>query len=78
MFCPLLEEFLASELHRESAIAKGTRKFNEERRPQAAQATHPPRAYTPLDAAASLLPPPSGKGNAKAEKAAARASQKAQ
>eukprot|EP00959_Pyramimonas_sp_CCMP1952_P242489 5068354-Pyramimonas_sp.AAC.1 len=43
MLCPLLEEYVASELHRESTIAKESRKLNEERRLQAGQASHSQR-----------------------------------
>ncbi|CAK0857511.1 unnamed protein product [Prorocentrum cordatum] len=73
MLCPLLEEFVASELHRESTIAKESRKLNEERRLQAGQASH---VHRPLvDAAAGLLTfpdGPGGKGKKKAERAAER------
>ncbi|CAK0825147.1 unnamed protein product, partial [Prorocentrum cordatum] len=78
MICPLLEEFVASELHRESTISKESRKLNEERRLQAGQASH---VHRPLvDAAAGLLTfpdGPGGKGKNEAERAAERAAAKA-
>ena len=68
---------MASELHRESTIAKESRKLNEERRFMSGQSSHG-RASPIVDPAAGLFRgPDGGKGKPKAERAAAKAAAKA-